>query len=102
MNMLVSEERIFEVLRSPLISEKSTLASQHNYYVFRVAKDSSKSEIKAAVEKIFNVKVISVNTLNLKGKIKRFKGKLGKRAGTKKAFVKLAEGNSIDLTVGIK
>ena len=102
MNRIVSEERIFEVLRSPLVSEKSTLASQYNYYVFKVAKDSSKSEIKIAVEKIFNVKVVSVNTLNLKGKIKRFKGKLGKRAGIKKAFVKLAEGNSIDLTLGIK
>ena len=102
MNVNISEERIFEVLRSPLISEKSTFASQYNYYVFRVAKDSTKSEIKAAVEKIFNVKVIAVNTLNLKGKTKRFKGKLGKRAGIKKAFVKLAEGNSIDLTLGIK
>ena len=102
MNVNISEERIFEVLRSPLVSEKSTLASQYNYYVFKVAKDSSKSEIKIAVEKIFNVKVVSVNTLNLKGKIKRFKGKLGKRAGIKKAFVKLAEGNSIDLTLGIK
>tara|TARA_B100000989_G_C19496864_1_gene452423 strand:+ start:555 stop:863 length:309 start_codon:yes stop_codon:yes gene_type:complete len=102
MSMIVSDERIYEVLRSPLISEKSTLVSQFNYYVFKVAKDSSKSEIKAAVEKVFNVKVISVNTLNLKGKIKRFKGKLGKRAGAKKAFVKLAEGNTIDLTVGIK
>ena len=70
--------------------------------IFQILPDSSKSEIKAAVEEIFNVKVVSVNTLNLKGKIKRFKAKLGKRAGTKKAFVKLAEGNSIDLTVGIK
>tara|TARA_B100000989_G_scaffold298587_1_gene288607 strand:+ start:2715 stop:3023 length:309 start_codon:yes stop_codon:yes gene_type:complete len=102
MNVNISDERIFEVLRSPLVSEKSTLASQYNYYVFKVAKDSSKAEIKTAVEKIFNVKVVSVNTLNLKGKIKRFKGQLGKRVGTKKAFVKLAEGNSIDLTLGIK
>ena len=70
--------------------------------MFKVSKDSNKKEIKSAVEKIFNVKVISVNTLNQNGKIKRFKGKLGRRINTKKAIVTLEQGNSIDLTSGIK
>ena len=93
---------MLEVIRSPIISEKSTFVSQFNHYVFRVSVNSNKSEIKAAVEKIFNVKVLGVNTLVQNGKLKRFKGKLGKRVKTKKAFVKLADGNSIDLTAGIK
>ncbi len=100
--MSISQERIFEIIRSPVISEKSTLISQFNQYVFKVSKTSTKEEIKSSIEKIFNVKVTSVNTLNKNGKIKRFKGKLGKRASTKKAIVTLAEGNSIDLTTGIK
>ncbi|MAI84777.1 MAG: 50S ribosomal protein L23 [Rickettsiales bacterium] len=100
--MSISQERIFEIIRSPVISEKSTLISQFNQYVFKVSKTSTKEEIKSSIEKIFNVKVTSVNTLNQNGKIKRFKGKLGKRASTKKAIVTLAEGNSIDLTTGIK
>lgn len=99
---LVSTERLFEIVRSPIISEKSTFVSQFNHYVFKVALDSDKHEIKSAVEKIFDVKVIAVNTLVQNGKVKRFKGKLGKRAKIKKAFVKLAEGNSIDLTAGVK
>ena len=78
------------------------MISQFNQYVFKVSKTSTKEEIKSSIEKIFNVKVTSVNTLNQNGKIKRFKGKLGKRASTKKAIVTLAEGNSIDLTTGIK
>ena len=97
-----SNERIFEILRSPVVTEKSTLISQYNHYVFKVSPNSTKVDIKNAVEKIFNVKVISVNTSINKGKIKRFKGKLGKRPDSKKAFVKLADGNSIDLTTGIK
>lgn len=100
--MKISNERIFEVIRNPVISEKATLISQFNHYVFKVSKDSNKKEIKSAVEKIFNVKVISVNTLNQNGKIKRFKGKLGRRINTKKAIVTLEQGNSIDLTAGIK
>ena len=97
-----SNERIFEILRSPVVTEKSTLISQFNNYVFKVSPNSTKVDIKNAVEKIFNVKVISVNTSISKGKVKRFKGKLGKRPDSKKAFVKLADGNSIDLTTGIK
>ena len=97
-----STERIYEIIRSPLISEKSTFISQFNYYVFKVSPNSSKNEIKNAVENIFKVEVKSVNTLNQKGKKKRFRGKVGVRADTKKAFVKLAEGQTIDTTVEVK
>ena len=97
-----SNERIYEIIRSPLVSEKSTFISQFNYYVFKVSPSSSKKEIKNAVENIFKVEVKSVNTLNQKGKKKRFRGKVGVRAGIKKAFVKLAEGQTIDTTVEVK
>ena len=97
-----SNERIYEVIRSPLVSEKSTFISQFNYYVFKVSHNSTKMEIKNAVENIFKVDVKSVNTLNQKGKKKRFRGKVGVRAGIKKAFVKLAEGQTIDTTVEVK
>jgi len=97
-----SNERIYEIIRSPLVSEKSTFISQFNYYVFKVSPSSTKMEIKTAVENIFKVEVKSVNTLNQKGKKKRFRGKVGVRAGIKKAFVKLAEGQTIDTTVEVK
>lgn len=98
----VSTEKLYEIIRNPLISEKSTFVSQFNYYVFRVSPRSNKSEIKQAVEKLFSVKVVNVNTLNQEGKVKRFKNKAGKRASFKKAFVKLAEGNTIDSSVEVK
>ena len=98
----ISQERTFEVIRSPLISEKSTFVSQFNYYVFKVCNDSNKSEIKQAIQDLFNVEVKSVNTLIQKGKQKRFRGKLGKRTSLKKAFVKLAYGQTIDTSVEIK
>ena len=97
-----SAQKLFEVIRNPLISEKSTYVSQFNYYVFRVSKKSTKPQIKQAVEKLFNVKVLSVNTLNQNGKIKKFRNISGKRPDFKKAFVKLAEGNTIDTTVEVK
>ena len=97
-----STERIYEIIRSPLISEKSTFISQFNYYVFKVSPNSNKKEIKNAVENIFKVDVKSVNTLIQKGKKKRFRGKVGVRASIKKAFVKLAEGQTIDTTVEVK
>ena len=80
----ISQERTFEVIRSPLISEKSTFVSQFNYYVFKVCNDSNKSEIKQAIQNLFNVDVKSVNTLIQKGKQKRFRGKLGRRVSIKK------------------
>lgn len=96
-----SRERMYEVLRRPLITEKATLLSEHNQVSFEVALNASKPEIKAAVEKLFNVKVTAVNTSVTKGKQKRFRGQLGRRSDWKKAVVTLAEGNSIDITTGL-
>ena len=99
---IISSEKLYETIRSPLISEKATFVSQFNHYVFKVSPNSRKSEIKEAIEKIFNVKVKSVNTLNQKGKKKKFKNIVGIRANIKKAYVKLAEGNTIDMTTEVK
>ncbi|MDH3228224.1 MAG: 50S ribosomal protein L23 [Alphaproteobacteria bacterium] len=96
-----SSERLYEVLRAPIITEKATLASEHNQVVFRVPMDATKTEIKAAVEGLFKVKVEAVNTIRVKGKVKRFRGRLGKRNDYKKAMVRLAEGQSIDVTTGL-
>jgi large subunit ribosomal protein L23 len=98
----ISNERTLEVIRSPLVSEKATFVSQFNYYVFKVSNDSSKLEIKQAVQNLFKVEVKSVNTLIQKGKQKRFRGKIGKRSAIKKAFVKLADGQTIDASLEIK
>ena len=100
-NVTVSRERLYEVIRRPVVTEKSTLGSEHNQVTFRVPLDASKPEIKAAVEGLFAVKVKAINTMRQKGKIKRFRGRIGKRADTKKAYVTLEEGHSIDVTTGI-
>jgi large subunit ribosomal protein L23 len=97
----LSREAMFEIIRSPVITEKSTLLNELNQVVFRVAIDASKPEIKAAVEGLFKVKVAGVNTLVVKGKTKRFKGRPGVRSDVKKAYVQLAAGQSIDLTAGL-
>ena len=97
----VSPERMYDLIRSPVVTEKSTMGSQHNQVTFRVPLDASKPEIKAAVEGLFKVKVAAVNTLRVKGKVKRFRGTVGKRPDRKKAIVTLAEGSSIDVTTGI-
>ncbi|RME64995.1 MAG: 50S ribosomal protein L23 [Alphaproteobacteria bacterium] len=91
----------YDVVKSPVITEKSTQGSEHNQVTFRVARDATKPQIKAAVEALFGVKVKAVNTLILKGKTKRFRGVKGRRADVKKAIVTLAEGQSIDITTGI-
>ena len=91
----------YDVIRSPVITEKSTAASEHNKIVFQVAKSATKPQIKAAVEALFKVKVTSVNTLVRKGKVKRFRGILGRQNDTKRAVVTLAEGQSIDVTTGL-
>lgn len=91
----------YDVILGPVITEKSTLVSEHNQVVFKVATDATKPAIKAAVEALFKVKVESVNTILVKGKVKRFKGKVGRRSNYKKAVVSLAEGHSIDVTTGI-
>lgn len=91
----------YDVIRSPVITEKSTMASEHNQVVFDVAIDATKPAIKEAVEALFSVKVTAVNTLVRKGKVKRFRNRLGVRNDVKKAIVTLAEGQSIDVGAGI-
>ena len=92
---------MYDVILAPVVTEKSTRVSEHNQIVFKVRKEATKPEIKAAVEGLFNVKVTAVNTLVQKGKMKRFKGRVGFRSDMKKAIVTLAEGQSIDVTTGI-
>jgi large subunit ribosomal protein L23 len=92
-----SKERLMQVLIAPHVSEKAaTAAEKGNQVVFRVLRDASKPEIKAAVELMFEVKVDSVNVVNVAGKAKRFGGRVGRRSDSKKAYVKLAEGQTID------
>ncbi len=93
--------RHYDVVLAPHITEKSTMVSEHNAVVFKVANDASKPEIKAAVEALFNVSVTKVNTILTKGKTKKWKGTPYKRSDSKKAIVTLAEGQSIDITSGI-
>ncbi len=95
------DARHYDVVLSPVITEKSTMLGEHNAVVFRVAKGASKPAIKAAVEALFDVSVTKVNTLTQKGKTKRWKGKPYTRSDVKKAVVTLAEGQSIDVTTGI-
>jgi large subunit ribosomal protein L23 len=95
------ENRHYDVVLAPHITEKSTMLSESNAVVFKVASTASKPEIKAAVEALFNVKVTGVNTLITKGKTKKWKGKPYTRSDSKKAIVTLAEGQSIDITSGI-
>jgi large subunit ribosomal protein L23 len=97
----MNKERMYNIILAPVITEKSTQGSEHNQVTFRVVKDATKPEVKAAVEALFDVKVKAVNTLNQKGKIKRFRGRLGKRNDVKKAIVTLEEGQMIDVTTGI-
>ena len=97
----ISMEKAYDIVRSPVITEKATMGSEHNQVTFRVPLDATKGEIKAAVEQVFNVKVKAVNTLVQQGKTKRFKGVVGKRSDVKKAIVSLAEGQSIDVTTGV-
>ena len=97
----MSLEKIYDVIKSPVITEKATMASEHNQVVFNVAKHATKPEIKKAVEALFEVKVKAVNTLNRKGKTKRFRGIKGKQSDVKKAIVTLEEGQTIDVTTGL-
>lgn len=98
---MISEERLLKVLVAPHVSEKSTMANEiSNTVVFKVTKDANKAEIKAAVEKLFEVEVNSVRTLNVKGKTKRHGQSFGKRSDWKKAYVVLKEGQDIDFVGG--
>ena len=97
----MNQARMYDIIVAPVITEKSQRISEANQVVFRVRGDASKPEIKQAIEGLFNVKVTAVNTLNVKGKVKRFRGTVGRRSDWKKAIVTLAEGQSIDVTTGI-
>ena len=97
----MSDIRNYDVIVSPVITEKATMAAEANQVVFSVSRDASKPEIKRAVEQLFGVKVTAVNTVLRKGKVKRFRGHLGKQGDKKLAFVTLADGQSIDVTPGL-
>lgn len=97
----MSDVRHYDVITSPVITEKSTLLSEKNQVVFNVPKTATKPQIKEAVEALFEVKVTAVNTLIRKGKVKRFRGRIGKQSDQKKAIVTLAEGQSIDVSTGL-
>jgi large subunit ribosomal protein L23 len=96
-----ADTRHYDVIVSPVITEKATMASEQNKVVFKVRKDATKPQIKAAVERLFDVKVDSVNTLVRKGKTKLFRGTRGTQSDVKKAVVTLAEGHRIDVTTGL-
>ncbi len=97
----LSREAMYQIIRNPVVTEKATALSESGQVVFRVAIDATKPQIKAAVEALFGVKVLGVNTLVQKGKTKRFRGRPGQRSDVKKAFVRLAAGQQIDLTTGL-
>ena len=97
----MSATTAYDVILAPVITEKASAASEANQVVFKVRRDATKPEIKAAIEKLFGVTVLSVNTLNRRGKIKHFKGIKGRQQDVKKAIVTLAEGDKIDVTARI-
>ncbi len=97
----MTEVEAYDVILAPVITEKSTTASEHNQVVFKVARTATKPEIKAAVELLFKVKVKAVNTLNRKGKAKVFRNVRGRQKDMKKAIVTLEEGHAIDVTTGL-
>ena len=96
-----SDPRLYDVILSPLITEKATMASERNQVIFKVATNATKPQIKEAVEKLFDVKVKAVNTLVRKGKFKAFRGRPGQQSDLKKAIVTLEEGHRIDVTTGL-
>jgi large subunit ribosomal protein L23 len=98
---MTTKAELYDVIRRPVVTEKSTRASEANALVFEVAKDANKPLIKQAVEALFNVKVKAVNTVLTKGKVKRFRGRPGKRNDVKKAYVTLEEGHMIEVTTGL-
>ncbi|APZ51874.1 50S ribosomal protein L23 [Salipiger abyssi] len=91
----------YDVIRKPIITEKSTMASENGAVVFEVAIDATKPQVKEAIEALFGVKVKAVNTTITKGKVKRFRGQIGRRNDVKKAYVTLEEGNTIDVSTGL-
>jgi large subunit ribosomal protein L23 len=99
--MSTSDPRHYDVIIAPVITEKATMGSEHNKVTFKVAPNATKPQIKDAVEKLFDVKVKSVNTLTRKGKVRMFKGVRGQRSDVKRAIVTLEEGHKIDVTTGL-
>jgi len=99
--MSVTDPRHYDVILAPVITEKATAASEQNQVMFRVARNATKPQIKEAVEKLFDVKVKSVNTLRRRGKLKAFRGRYGRTSDTKRAVVTLEEGQTIDVTTGL-
>lgn len=97
----LNRAQMYDIIRSPVITEKSTIGGEHGQVTFRVPLEATKPEIKAAVEGLFKVKVMAVNTLRQKGKVKLFRGRRGQRSDSKKAIVSLAEGHKIDVTTGL-
>ncbi len=100
-DMKISQNKSYQTILKPLVTEKSTQLTEFNKMVFSVPLNATKLEVKSSIEKIFSVKVKSVNTILTKGKVKRFKGILGRRSNKKKAIVTLAPGNTIDLSTGV-
>ena len=96
-----AEARHYDIIRSPVITEKATMATEHNQVLFNVSPDATKASIKEAVEALFKVKVKAVNTLVRKGKTKRFRGRIGRQSDVKKAVVTLEEGHTIDVSTGL-
>jgi large subunit ribosomal protein L23 len=99
--MSTSDSRHYDVIIAPVITEKATIASEHNKVMFKVRKTATKPQIKEAVEKLFGVKVKSVNTLIRGGKVKAFRGRIGQQSDSKRAIVTLEEGHRIDVTTGL-
>ncbi|MBH66975.1 MAG: 50S ribosomal protein L23 [Rhodospirillaceae bacterium] len=97
----MTRERMYEIIRQPVVTEKSTLGSQYGQVTFLVDLLATKPEIKVAVEQLFDRKVSAVNTLRQKGKVKRFRGRLGRRSDYKKAVVTFEDGNDVDVSQGI-
>jgi len=97
----LTREAMYDLVIAPVITEKATMASEHNQVTFRVPLNADKRAVKAAVEGLFKVKVTAVNTIRVKGKTKRFRGRPGQRSDFKKAIVTLAEGSKIDVTTGV-
>ncbi len=97
----MKREDMYTTILGPVITEKATLSSEHNQVMFRVRMDATKPQIRQAIEGLFSVKVKAVNTLRVKGKVKRFRGKPGRRPDWKKAMVTLEDGHSIDVTTGV-
>ncbi len=93
---------LYDLIQTPVITEKSTFVGEQGKYIFKISKFADKSKVKNAIEKIFSVNVTKVNIINIAGKAKRFKGTMGKRADTKKAIVTLKSGQEIDITGGVK